>query len=53
MQQEAEKLAQSAKEAGGENLQAADESVTEADNTQASNEQPISQDDEDESEAFV
>jgi hypothetical protein len=53
MQQEAEKLAESAKEAGGENLQAADEPVTEADNTQANNEQPISQDDEDESEASV
>lgn len=53
MQQEAEKLAESAEEAGAENSQAKDRPISEADNTLANNEQSISQDDEDESEASV
>jgi hypothetical protein len=53
MQQEAEKLAESVEKGGAENSRVADESVSDRDNTQANNEQPISQDDEDESEASV
>jgi hypothetical protein len=53
MQQEAEKLAQSAEEAGAENSRVADEPISETDNALANNEQSISQDDEDESEASV
>jgi hypothetical protein len=53
MQQEAEKLAETAEEGGAENSQSADRSISEADNAMANNEQSISQDDEDESEASV